>query len=182
MAGEFYDALGTVTGYALELGDDVRTFQYDVEGTEVAGLRVDRNDNRVRLTGFRGDRSFLVEYVFRVSDHLDGGVEALDEETLDRAHEAAAEAVHDTDASIRRLTAGDGEGQRWDGYAVQDRLYPFDAGFGLREYNETVKGVVRAGVPVARAAAEELDAVSEDVVPGTAESEEEPRRIDRMYE
>lgn len=185
MAGEFYDALGTVTGYALELGDDVRTFQYEVDGTELSGLRIDRNDNRVRVTGFRGDRSFLVEYLFRVSDHLDGAdreasLEALDEETLDRAHEAAAEAARDADASVRRLTAGDGD--RWDGYAVQDRLYPLDDGFGLRDYNETVKDVVRAGVPIARAAAEELEEVSAAAVPEATESEENPQRVDRMYE
>ena len=70
MPGEFYDTLGEISGYAMELGDSIRDTQLTIGNALVHGLEIDRNGNVILIYGTESDRTFRVDYRFRISNHL----------------------------------------------------------------------------------------------------------------
>jgi PAS domain-containing protein len=176
----------------------------------IAGVRIDRSGNAVVITGSHLEDSLLVEYKFRVSDLLDvsqeeinqhadsvtTGVEGarddieetiraqklrrIGEERLQDALDNAEDRLREIDSSIQWLEFSEDQ-PLWDGFAVQDRIYPGSDAVTLQEYNETLKQVINDGHPIAAAVYSELDELGEDAVPTESESDRSTT-VNRMYE
>jgi len=176
----------------------------------ILSLRIERNGNIVQITGSRLEDSLLVEYTFRISDLLDvtereiqehadsmnttvkGAREDIEEtiraqklnqigeDRLQEAFDSAEDQLREIDSSINWLHFSE-DNPMWDGFAVQDRIYPDESGVSLEAYNETVKQVVHDGRPIAQAVYNALDELGEEAVPAESESEQSTT-ADRMYE
>lgn len=209
MPGEFFDTLGQISGFAIELGDSVRDIQTPVANKIGYGFEIDRNGNIVYVYGAEGERTFLVEYRFRISNHLtvteeeiqqqanemkgvDVDVEQLrstirkhklqniDESAIDDALDAAKSEAEEVESGIIWQTYSEEESDLWDGFIVQTRLYPYTNEFDIQNYNETVKQIISDGVPVASAIFDVLDVLGEEEAPDLSEAEQS--RHDRTYQ
>lgn len=185
-------------------------YQDEKTNNLIVGLRINRGGNGVLITGSQLEDSLLVEYKFRISGLLDvsdeeirehgnsvttdieGAREDIEEsiraqklrqigeDRLQAALDNAEEKLREIDSSIEWLNFSE-EQPIWDGFAVQDRIYPDESGVSLEAYNETVKRVVQDGHPIALAVYNSLDELGEEAVP----TESEPERnttAERMYE
>jgi hypothetical protein len=209
MPGDFYDTLGTITGYGIELGDQVQTVHYGESARHTAGLEISRNGNRVSIYGNAFERSLTVEYRFRISTHLSVTAEELEEhanqintgapdrqqiktnirhkklrqiadEDISRARDEAEEEIQDVKPSINWLTFSEEDPELWDGFAAVAQLYPYESDFGMKEYNTSVKRVIREGVPVAQAIYRELEVLGEEAVPELSDTKNQ--RHNRTYQ
>lgn len=200
MPGEFYNTLGRLTGYAIELGDQVQTTHYGEKVEATAGLEVARNGNIVSIYANALERSITVEYRFRISTHLSVTKKEVEEqasqistgmspdrqqiktslqhqklkrisdEDMSIARDKAEEEIQDVKSSISWLTFSEDDPDLWDGFAAVSRLYPYESYFGMEDYNDTIKRVIRDGVPVAQAIYGELEELGEEAVPDMKET------------
>lgn len=185
-------------------------YQDEQTNNLIVGLRINRGGNGVLITGSQLEDSLLVEYKFRISGLLDvsdkeisehgnsvttdieGAREDIEEsiraqklkqigeDRLQAALDNAEDRVREIDSSIEWLNFSEDQ-PIWDGFAVQDRIYPDESGVSLEAYNETIKQVVQDGHPIALAVYNSLDELGEEAVP----TESEPERnttAERMYE
>lgn len=210
MPGEFYDTLGTITGYGIELGDQIQTIHYKGDARATAGLEVARNGDKVSIYGNELERSLTVEYRFRISTHLSVTRKEVEEhanqsntdispdrqqiktslrrqklkriadEDISKAMDKAEEEIQGVESSINWLTFSEDDPELWDGFAARSRLYPYESPFGMEDYNGTLKQVIRDGVPVAQSIYQELEELGEEAVPDMNETEE--RRHDRTFQ
>ncbi|WP_251328269.1 hypothetical protein [Haloplanus pelagicus] len=210
MPGEFYDLLGKITGYGIELGDQISTVHYNEEMPATAGLKISRNNNKVSIYGNPLERSLSVEYRFRISNHLSVTREEVEDqaeqtntglpsgrtqietslrrqklqriadEDISNAVEEGERKIQDVESSINWLTFSEDDPDLWDGFTAVARLYPYQPDFGMEDYNTTVKQVIRDGVPVAQAIYQELEELGEEAIPDVSDSGEQ--RHDRTYQ
>lgn len=210
MPGEFYDTLGTITGYGIELGDQIQTLHYGEKARATAGLEVTRDGNRVSIYGNELERSLTVEYRFRISTHLSVSREEVEEhanqinagmtpdrqqiktslrrqklkriaeEDVSNSRDKAEEKIQGVESSINWLTFSEDDPELWDGFVAIARLYPYEPPFGMENYNDTIKQVIRDGVPVAQAIYQELEELGEEAVPNMNETKRQ--RHDRTYQ
>jgi hypothetical protein len=185
-------------------------YQNEQTNNLIVGLRINRNGNGVVITGSQLEDSLLVEYKFRISDLLDvseaeirehtnsvsPGVEGaredieesiraqklsqIGEDRLQEALDSAEGRLREIGSSIEWLHFSEDQ-PMWDGFAVQDRIYPDESGVSLKAYNETVKQVVHDGHPIALAVYHSLDELGEEAVPTESESER-TTAAERMFE
>jgi len=201
MPGEFYDTLGEISGYAMELGDSIRDTQFTIGNALVHGLEIDRNGNVILVYGTESDRTFRVDYRFRITNHLPvsdeevqehadgvGGIdvdlnqlrariskqklERIDESEKENAFESAKAEAEQIETGIQWLTYDDEGSDLWDGFVIQTRLYPYSSDFGIKRYDETMKQVVGDGVPIASSIFESLDVLGQEQAPELGEAEQ----------
>jgi hypothetical protein len=201
MPGEFYDTLGEISGYAMELGDSIRNTQLPIDNALVHGLEIDRNGNVILIYGTESDRTFRVDYRFRITNHLPvsdeevqehGDVlgeidvdlnqlratirkqklERIDESEREDAFASAKAEAEQIETGIQWLTYDDEGSDLWDGFVIQTRLYPYCSDFGIKQYNETMKQVVGDGVPIASTIFESLDVLGQEQAPELSEAEQ----------
>ena len=201
MPGEFYDTLGEISGYAMELGDSIRDTQLTIGDALVHGLEIERNGNVILIYGTESDRTFRVDYRFRISNHLPvsdeevqehadglGGIdvdlnqlratirkqklERIDESEREDAFASARTEAEQIKTGIQWLTYDDEGSDLWDGFVIQTRLYPYSSDFGIKQYNETMKQVLGDGVPIASAIFDSLDVLGQEQAPELSEAEQ----------
>ena len=201
MPGEFYDTLGEISGYAMELGDSIRDTQLTIGDALVHGLEIERNGNVILIYGTESDRTFRVDYRFRISNHLPvsdeevqehadglGGIdvdlnqlratirkqklERIDESEREDAFASARTEAEQIKTGIQWLTYDDEGSDLWDGFVIQTRLYPYSSDFGIKRYNETMKQVVGDGVPIASVIFDSLDVLGQEQAPELSEAEQ----------
>jgi hypothetical protein len=98
---------------------------------------------------------------------------------ISNAMDSAEEKIQDVEPSVDWLTFSEEDPELWDGFSAVSRLYPYEPLFGIEDYNETVKQVIRDGVPVAQAVYQELEELGDEAVPDMNETEK--RRHDRTF-
>jgi hypothetical protein len=209
MPGEFFDALGKISGYAVELGDSIRDTQTPLANNIAYGFEIERNGNIVHIYGTKSERTFLVEYRFRISNHLpvtedevqqqadeiegvDVDVEQLrarirkhklqniEGSAIDDALEAAKSEAEDIETGIVWQHYSEEESDLWDGFTVRTRLYPYTSSFDIQNYDETVKVIISDGVSVASSIFNSLDMLGEEGAPDLSEAKQS--RHDRTYQ
>jgi hypothetical protein len=209
MPGEFYDTLGEISSCAIELGDSLRDIQLALGSKTAYGFRIERNGNAILIYGTEGERTFPVEYNFRISNHLPvsdkeiqqhtdelGGVDVdikqlrttirkqklkkIDQEAIEDALESAKSEAEQIETEIQWLPHSDEESDLWDGFIVKTRLYPYTSDFGIQHYNETVKQVIGDGIPVASTIFDSLDVLGKEQAPELSEAEQS--RYNRTYQ
>lgn len=202
MRPEFSQKMGEITGYAIEIGDSVTTF----ERGEFAGIQISRQGNKVTISGRPPVRRFTVTYSFRISSHLPVSEEEIEQNLEDFSTEVnrddiakslrkqklkklndsdieeAIEVVEDqiglTDSTITTLYFSE-DGELWDGFEATTALYPYDDPFGLREYNEAIVQVIADGRPIALKIYQEIKELGSEVVPSAPEPDS---HHDRTYQ
>lgn len=208
MPGETFDKLGEVSGYALELGDSVKSIQLTLSNEPAYGFQIERNRSLVYVYGVRGERTFTVEYQFRISNQLPvtedemrryaddstavdleqeqlenaikkQKLEKIEEEAVEDAVESALSETAQTKTAAEPLYFNNGS-DLLDGFIMKSRLYPFSSNFGIKDYNDTVRQIISDGVPAAREVYNSLDELGEDQAPELNETEQ--RRPDRTYQ
>lgn len=209
MPGEFYDTLGEISGYAIELGDSLQDIQLAWRSKTAYGFRIERNGNPILIYGAEGERTFPVEYNFRISSHLPvsekeiqqhtdelGEVNVdikqlwttirkqklknIDQEAIKKTHESAKSEAEQIKTEIQWLPHSDEESDLWDGFAVSTRLYPYTSDFGIQQYNQTVKQVISDGISVASTIFDSLDVLGKEQAPELIEAEQ--NRHNRTYQ